>query len=65
MTDTYALKVKWTVEGETVLQVLPVDTRNYLTGELKGEEAKAFYTYLEGISFDVKIDENGIVSPNK
>lgn len=63
MTDTYALKVNWTAEGDTVLQVLPVDTRNYLTGELKGDEAKAFYNYLQGISFGIKIDENGMVNP--
>ena len=62
MTDTYALKVVWDVAGETQLQVIPVDTRDYLTGELKGDEAQAFFDYLEGISFDVKIDKNGIVS---
>lgn len=62
MMDTYALKVVWNVEGDTSLQVIPVDTRDYLTGELKGDEAQAFYDYLEGISFGVKIDENGIVS---
>lgn len=62
MMDTYALKVVWDVEGDTNLQVIPVDTRDYLTGELKGDEAQAFYDYLEGISFGVKIDENGIVS---
>lgn len=62
MTDTYALKVVWNVEGETVLQVIPVDTQNHLTRELTGDEAQAFYDYLEGISFGVEIDENGIVS---
>ena len=62
MTDTYALKVVWDIEGETKLQVIPVDTRSHLTGELKGEEAQAFYDYLEGISFGIEIDENGMVS---
>lgn len=62
MTDTYALKVLWNAEGETVLQVVPVDTQNHLTRELTGDEAQAFYDYLEGISFGVEIDENGIVS---
>ena len=64
MTDTYALKAVWNAEGETVLQVIPVDTRDYLTGELKDGEAQAFYDYLEGISFGITIDENGMVSPN-
>ena len=38
-----------------------MDTREYLTGELTGDEAQAFYDYLEEISFDVEIDENGMV----
>lgn len=63
MTDTYVLKAVWNAEGETVLQVIPVDTRDYLTGELKDGEAQAFYDYLEGISFGITIDENGMVSP--
>ena len=62
MTDTYALKAVWDAKGQTTLQVIPVDTRNYLTGELTGNEAQAFYDYLEGISFGVDIDENGIVT---
>lgn len=62
MTDTYALKAVWDTEGNTSLQVIPVDTRNYLTGELTGDEAQAFYDYLEGISFGVSIDDNGIVT---
>ena len=65
MTDTYALKAVWDVEGNTSLQVIPVDTRNYLTGELTGNEAQAFSDYLEGISFDVSIDENGYVTSDK
>lgn len=64
MTDTYALKVVWNVEGETSLQVIPVDTEDYYTSELTGDEAQAFYDYLEGISFDVTIDENGRVTNN-
>lgn len=63
MTDTYALKAVWDVEGRTSLQVIPVDTREYLTGELTGDEAQAFYSYLEEISFDIQIDEEGNVSP--
>lgn len=62
MTDTYALKAVWDTEGNTSLQVIPVDTRNYLTGELTGDEAQTFYDYLEGISFGVSIDDNGIVT---
>ena len=63
MTDTYALKVVWNAEGETVLQVIPVDTESHLTQELKEEEKLSFINYLEEISFGVEIDENGVVSP--
>ena len=64
MTDTYALKAVWDAAGNTSLQVIPVDTENYYTSELEDEEAQAFYDYLEGISFDVTIDENGFVTNN-
>lgn len=62
MTDTYVLKAVWDTEGNTSLQVIPVDTHNYYTSELVDAEAQAFYDYLEGISFDVSIDENGFVT---
>lgn len=62
MTDTYALKVLWDAEGNTSLKVIPVDTKNYLTAELTEDEARAFYDYLESISFNVSIDEDGNVS---
>lgn len=64
MTDTYATKVTWDAEGNTSLQVIPVDTNNYYTSELTGEDAQAFYDYLEGISFGVSIDEFGNVTSN-
>ena len=60
----YATKVTWDAEGNTSLQVIPVDTNNYYTSELTGEDAQAFYDYLEGISFGVSIDEFGNVTSN-
>ena len=62
MTDTYALKAVWDAQGTTSLQVIPIDTRDYLTGELTGDEAQAFYDYLEEISFGVTIDDAGRVT---
>ena len=64
MMDTYALKVVWDAEGNTSLQVIPVGTVDYYTSELSAEDTQAFYDYLEGISFDVTIDENGMVTNN-
>ena len=65
MTDTYATKVTVDAEGNTSLQIIPVDTEEYYTSELTGDEAQAFYDYLEGISFDVSIDEFGVVTNEK
>ena len=62
MVDTYALKVVWEAEGNTSLQVIPVEVNDYFTSEMTGEDAQVFYDYLEGISFDVTIGENGIVT---
>lgn len=63
MVDTYALKVVWTQEDATELQVVPIGTNDLLTSELAGEDKLAFYDYLESISFGVEIDENGKVLP--
>ena len=63
MVDTYALKVLWNADDTLQLQVIPVDTRDYFTAELTGEEKQAFYQYLVSISFGVGIDEDGKVLP--
>lgn len=62
MADTYVLKAVWDTEGKTTLQVIPVRTKNYYTSELKDADAQNFYDYLESISFDITIDENGFVN---
>lgn len=62
MVDTYALKAVWDADGRTSLQIIPIGTQNYYTSELEGEEKQAFYDYLENISFDITIDENGVVT---
>lgn len=62
MVDTYALKAVWGTDGQTKLQVIPVDTRELLTAELEGEEKTEFYRYLESISAGIKIEDDGMVS---
>ncbi len=62
--DTYALKVVFTKTGETTLQVIPVAARNACTKELTGDSATSFIEYLESISFNAKIDQNGMVTEN-
>lgn len=62
MVDTYAVKVLWDWEDHTQVQVIPVGTSNLFTSELDAADTQAFYDYLEGISFGITIDENGMVS---
>ena len=62
MVDTYALKVVWDAENQTKLQVIPIGTTDLLTSELNDQETADFYAYLESISFDVAIDEAGMVT---
>lgn len=60
--DTYTIRVNFTAEGETILQVIPVAAKNAQTSELIGTDKQEFLDYLEGISYDVEIDENGMVT---
>ncbi len=62
MVATYALKVLWSVDGQAQLQVIPVKTDNALTADLIGEAKQEMLRYVENISFDVSIDENGMVT---
>ncbi len=63
MVKTYALKVLWSAEGEARLMVIPVETANALTADLTGDVKREMIDYIESISFDVTIDENGMVTP--
>lgn len=60
---TYALKVVWDGEGESRLQVLPIETAETFTYGLENDAAQEMYDYIEEISFGVTIDENGMVTP--
>lgn len=62
MVKTYALKVLWSADGEAQLQVIPVETANALTADLTGDVKQEMIDYIESISFDVTIDENGMVT---
>ena len=57
------LKIYLESDDTLKVQLLPVmnkDTKTYiLTGE---KERKNYFDFMEGISFDVKIDEEGFVT---
>ena len=62
MVKTYMLKVIWDTAGESRLIVIPVVTASALTRNLSGQEAQEMYQYLQGISYGVTIDGNGLVT---
>lgn len=60
--NTYVLKVLWSGAGESQLQVIPVKSADCYTSQMEGQEALEMLQYIEKISYDVTIDENGMVS---
>lgn len=46
-------------EGEAALRLIPIRTDSLPFTLLTGEEKKEFYQYMESISFDISIDEEG------
>ena len=65
MVDTYVIKVVWDSDGESSLIVVPVAIKNSLTRELEGQEAQEMLRFIEEISYDVTIEENGTVHSNQ
>lgn len=61
MEQTAAIKVVVGQDGTASYKVIPARTTDGQTYILEGEEAKNLYQYMEGISFGVKIDEEGYV----
>ncbi|MGN0316377.1 MAG: CapA family protein [Lachnospira sp.] len=62
---TAAVKVIISPEGDIQFKIIPAAASNGLTSILSGSEKQALYKYLEDISSNVNIDENGIVNPVK
>ncbi len=60
------LKLYLEPDGSTKVQMLPVmnkDTRTYIL--TKDEDRKNYFSFMQGLSFDVVIDENGFVTEDK
>lgn len=60
---TMLLKVTVSQENETTLQLIPASASGAKTRKLEGEEAQSIYQFVEDISFDVTVGENGNVMP--
>lgn len=60
---TALLKVTIAGDNTPTFQLLAANASGAKTSELEGEEKLAVYRYLENISTDISINEQGIVSP--
>ena len=57
------LKVYLNPDGTLKAQLLPVMNKDTFTYLLTGEaEKKAYYNYMQDISFGVSFDENGFIT---
>ena len=59
---TALLKVTIAADNTPTFQLLAANASGAKTGQLEGEEKLAVYRYLESISTDISINEDGIVS---
>lgn len=55
------LKVMVTPENESRLQLIPAYAVDAKTQEMEGEQAAELYQFMEGISFGIRIGEEGEV----
>lgn len=60
--QTALLKVTIAADNTPTFQLLAANASGAKTGQLEGEEKLAVYRYLESISTDISINEDGIVS---
>jgi len=57
--STALLQIVMDKEGKVKLRLIPIRTNSLPFTLLTGEEKKEFYRYMESISFDISIDEDG------
>lgn len=62
---TAALKVTVDSNLNSVLEIIPCSAANAYTKKMENQNIHDLYRYLEEISFDVSIDEDGIVNKNQ
>ncbi|ROR29353.1 poly-gamma-glutamate synthesis protein (capsule biosynthesis protein) [Mobilisporobacter senegalensis] len=59
--QTMVLKTEINTENEIVISIIPCQSNNGYTTLKDKKQWKEFYKYMEQISFNVTIDENGVV----
>ena len=59
--DTVVLKATINEDNSTDISLLPCSSQSYKTTDIIGDEARKLFDFIESISFDVKIDDEGNV----
>lgn len=62
--STAALKVTVNTENQTELQLIAGAADNYKTNRMDETQSQKLFQYLEEISYDVNVDENGLLKEN-
>lgn len=61
--DTVVLNVTVNEDNSSSVNLLPCSSQLYKTTDIDGSAARQLFDFIEGISFDIKIDDNGNVTP--
>lgn len=61
---TVVLKVTVDENQKLALQMIPAAASDSKTSDLTGERGQAVLNYMEQISFDIEVDENGVITPD-
>lgn len=63
--DTMVLNVTINEDNSSSVNILPCSSEKYTTTDLTGTAAVELLDFIESISFDVEIDDNGNVTPKQ
>ncbi len=62
--DTVVLKVDINEDNTTKISLLPCSSQSYKTTDIAGDDARKLFDFMESISFDIQIDDEGNVLPS-
>ena len=63
--DTMVLTVSVREDNSVDARILPCSSESYKTKDLTGDDAERLYRFIEDISFNITIDENGTITEKK
>lgn len=63
--DTVVLKAVIEEDNSTKIAIVPCSSQSYRTVDIEGAEARKLFDFMESISFDISIDDEGNISPKE